>query len=277
MTSRWNGLAGLALATIVAALPAGGSLAADGDADTDGPRFELVTYLWGEAFRGDVASDRVSTEVDVSFSDIVDHLNVGAFASLGARYGRWVGLLDVQYAQLESDTSTHLLDLGPGPLPSVPARADVELEQGVLDLKGGYRLLDLQTPGATSDDDPRRLQLDLLAGARVWYLRTEIDVQVGPLAGSSDASKDWVDPLVGTRVSLDLTPRLRLAFLGDIGGFSVGSSSRSTYQALGLLRWNFGERWSSYAGYRVIGIDRDAALESDVYFAGPLLGIGFAF
>jgi hypothetical protein len=48
----------------------------------------------------------------------------------------------------------------------------------------GYRVLDapaLELLGRAPSDDPRRLRVDLFAGLRYWYLKTEVDIDSPPI------------------------------------------------------------------------------------------------
>jgi hypothetical protein len=249
-------------------------------ASTDKPRYELALYLWGESVSGELAGRNASADVDTTFSDILDVLNVGVMAAFQARWDRWLLLLDGQYIVLEDETDTRTVTVDPGPGPGVTAsaRAKVELEQAFVDLKGGYTLIDAPLPGQ-GGSDPRRYGVDFLLGARWWYLEPDIDVRAGPLARSYRNSATWVDGVVGLRAYVELTQSLRLVALGDVGGFSVGEASDRTFQGMIGLRWQAGPGWSTHVGYRILHVDRPVgdAGNLDLRFRGPQLGVAFAF
>jgi hypothetical protein len=256
------------------------SASAAGAQDSDETTYEVSVYLWGEAVSGELAGRNASAEVDASFSDILDVLNVGLMGSFQARRDRWLLLLDGQYIVLEDETDTRTITVDPGPGPGVTAsvRAKAELEQAFADLKLGYALIDAPLPGE-SGSDPRSYGVDFLLGARWWYMKPDIDVRIGPLAGSYENSASWVDGLVGLRAHVDLTRTLRLVALGDVGGFSIGDASDTTFQAMVGLRWQTGSSWSTHLGYRVLHVDRPVgdAGNFDIRFRGPQLGVAFAF
>ncbi len=243
----------------------------------------LAAYLWGAELIGDVEADGVETHVDMSFSDILENLNLGAMVFGAARYGRWVGMLDTLFMQLEDDPSFRRSGVFPGVTNT--ARIDVELNQLLLDLKGGYRLLDRGVPWVEGEDG-RRLTLDLLGGGRYWYIGTDIHARasvagVGFAREVSD-SLDWIDPLVGLRVRADLTDRLALMVIGDFGGFGIGSASNSTWQLQGFFGWRVSDRWRLHAGYRALDIRRvngsgTAKTTTDMQMRGPLLGLSYTF
>jgi opacity protein-like surface antigen len=228
--------------------------------------FTMAMYLWGAGLEGSITGDGVSADVDASFSDILDNLNVGAMFAAGARWGRFVGLFDGMWLALETDETTgsirvnRVITLG-------PAEIDAKLSQGMADLKVGYRLIE--------PEPARPIAFDLLAGARYWYLRNEISADFAVLADRSvDESTDWLDPIVGARVSVALTPALGITLMGDFGGFGVGSASDNTWQLMGLLSYQFSDTWSARVGYRALEIERGLA---DVQMRGPIAGVVYHF
>lgn len=243
----------------------------------------VAPYLWGAGLVGDLTARGVDIDVDASFSDILDQLNVGAMLFAQGRWRRFVWLLDALYMKLEDDVEAQLISFPLGP--TLNAQVKVEMEQALVDLKVGYRVLDREAPGAASGED-RRLVVDLLAGGRWWYMKADVDLRVfvlGPgIFRSAEKSTDWVDPLVGARLRVDLTPKLDLAVLGDVGGFGVGSASDFTWQTTAVLGWQVGERWRLHAGYKLLDLDRSkgsgaSKLEADVQMRGPVMGASYTF
>jgi hypothetical protein len=298
------------------------------------------------AIEGDVSPRGVETDVDMSFSDIFEQLNFGAMAKLEARRGRFFVALDGIGALLSKDdieAGPRTVGFGPrtvqgsrtvGPrgggqvtatvqIPRVnvvvgPAEADVDITEVIVQVAAGWRLFSQPVSGIFGDaqtDDVRRVEADVYAGGRYWYLRTEIDLFVPPVvvpgftisrsvtitgprgrsrthdlggieipgltAGGIDAdfeeSADWIDPVVGLRLRADLTPKIGVAFTGDVGGFGIGSASKFTWQAMGLVNYRLGERWTMHAGYRAISIDRDGALSADMVTHGVIMGATWRF
>jgi hypothetical protein len=65
-----------------------------------------------------------------------------------------------------------------------PFDVDVESLMVQARLAVGYRVFDvpaLPLLGREAGDDPRRVRFDLLAGARYWYLRAEVDIESPPI------------------------------------------------------------------------------------------------
>jgi hypothetical protein len=74
-------------------------------------RFEVTPYLWAAGIDGDIQFGRLpKTNVDQSFSDILDVLGIGVMGAFEARKDRWGFLFDAMYLKISDDAST------PGPL-----------------------------------------------------------------------------------------------------------------------------------------------------------------
>jgi hypothetical protein len=100
----------------------------------------------------------------------------------------------------------------------------------------------------------------------------------GPLVrGGSrtvEETVEWLDPIVGFRVSGDVTNRIALFALGDIGGWGVGTASELTWQ--GMIGGSFdSERWSLTAAYRALG--GTATARSATRFSTARFGAVFRF
>jgi len=247
--------------------------------DDDTAQYEVILYGWGMAAGGDLATTRGSTDFDLSFSDILKDLNGAVMGAAQARWGRWIAQFDGLYSQLEDDTGNKTFHLHPGPGPGVDVaiRAKAKLDLAYADLKGGYTLIEGRIPDQPASD-PRRWGIDFVMGARWWYIAPDIDLRVGPLAANGSSSEHWVDALVGLQARVDLTPRLRLAAAGDIGGFSIGSASDRTWKAGALLRWQVNDSWSAYLAYRALYIEHPIGdNDLELRFRGPLVGVGYQF
>ena len=329
-------VAALACACIGAA---GETRAADG---TDAPRWEwsFTPYLWAQSLKGDVTVGGIQADVDVPFRDIFKMLNFGLMGALEARRGRFFVLFDGMGALLSDELSAGPVRVGFGPatfqqtrpvgprgggsatvtvqIPRVetlvgPAKVDVDQTMVIAALAAGYSVVSRPMAdllGGERADDPRRLVVDLYGGARMWYLKTELDLFIppvtipgftiatslalrGPFRGRTidlggiqvpglttagidedfDATAIWVDPLVGVRVRADLTDRFGVALLGNVGGFGIGSASDLTWEALAAVGWRLNERWTLRAGYRALGVERGSgSKEANLVFHGPIVG-----
>lgn len=278
--------------------------------------FAITPYIWGTEVTGEVGAKGRTADVHASFSDILSDLNAGIMGTVEARNDRFLILFDGLGVWLEDDVDQGARTIAVPSVPLVnatigPSKADVKVTLAILDLKFGWRVLSLPTVsllgGAPASEDSRRFTLDLFGGGRYWYLKTDLDLKVPvtlsvglppgtplpPGVGGDldlpglttdginrdiDADSDWVDPVVGARTGIDLTERLSLSLLGDVGGFDIGSASKFSWKANALLSWQFAESWSLVAGYQALNVQRERGdADADITMKGPVVGLGFQF
>ena len=122
-----------------------------------------------------------------------------------------------------------------------------------------------------------KLETDVHAGARVWYLKNELDFKSGLAPGfSADDSRVFADPIVGASLRYDLTKHWFGTVLGDVGGFGVGSDL--SWNVFGGIGYQFTSWCSVILGYRYMHVDyekNDFVLDANLQ--GFLLGVGFHF
>ena len=219
-------------------------------------KHELAPYLWGSAMEGTTGIGGVTADVDASFGDILDNLEMGFM-------GMYRGTRD----RFSIDVDTIFMGLGatersrPG-----LAKADIDVDQFVLGAAAGYAMTE---------------KFVVLGGLRYYDLSAEVKV-TGPLGNTADAETDesWVDPYLGARYTIPLSEAWSLNLSGDIGGFGVGSDF--AWQGLVTFRWQLTERTGALAAYRYMDVDYESGngsnrFEYDMVFSGPALGIVFTF
>jgi hypothetical protein len=219
--------------------------------------FQLTPYIWFEGLEGDVGVGNLIASVDVKFRDIIDELNFGLMGTFEARKGKLVIATDALYVKLTDNNAT------PGPLFS---NVEVELKQFMFEPKVAYRAV-----------EQRAGTVDVFAGIRYWHMRTNLDFAPNILPATSvSRSKNWVDPIVGTRLKVNLSPKFFAFGKGDIGGFGAGSDF--TWELLGGVGYNINERFSLLGGYRHLSVDyqKDGFLY-DLASKGFFTGVGIRF
>jgi hypothetical protein len=233
--------------------------------------FQVVPYMWFISTSGDVTVKGQKSDLDLSFNDIWDELNIAAMLAFDARKGRWGFYGDIIYANLgDSDVE--------GPLGFIKIDPTVKLMW--LTAGGFYRLGTWDLSEAPAKKAPT-VTMDVFAGARYTYLDINLD-----LKGFQNASGDkhWVDPLVGARAIFDLTERWAVSLDGSIGGFGVGSDF--AWDAAGLIGYRFGlfgeDNAALFGGYRARYQDYtdgsgDDKFKWDVTLHGPILGLAITF
>lgn len=254
-------------------------LAAAGAPPADaGPEWEftLASYLWGAGLEGTMEADRLMADVDVSFSDIWNALDVGLLGAFEARRGKLRIASNLIYLKLSTDAERARSSL----LPAAPPRSfeiRTTTEELIFELRPTWEVLSLPLFDPSGE---RRVALDLGPGARVFWLDSHIDVKlrpgvpVGPFSRRFDETTDWVDFVGVARVRARLSEQIGLLVAGDYGGFDIGSSSHRTWSLLGLVSYSLGEHWDLVLGWRTLEFERKAV---DLEMSGPLLGVAYRF
>lgn len=220
---------------------------------SSGWRVTLMPHVWASGLSGSVRpfAGAPTLSFSVGASDMLEDLDAAMFASFVAERGRVVVLGD-----LHSVSSSRA-----GTLPGgIPARGGVD--QTTVSVAAGYRI--------RSDD---RVSVDVFGGFR--SLELEVDVSVFGGARSVSPSRSILDPLVGARTVVPLSPRWTGTLQVDVAGFGVGTES--TVSASALFAWSLSDRVELAAGYRSMWVDYDDGPAADVTIGGPVLGVGFRF
>jgi hypothetical protein len=219
---------------------------------------------------GDVTVRGRTADVDVGLGDtldlIFDDLQFAFMGRFEARKGNLLFTLDVDYTDLEDDNTT-----------ARGLEADVTAQSWIVEFGAGYRL----GTWPLSPSVYPALAFDVLAGGRYVWLDLGIDISGGPLGGDDvEHDVDWLDPFVGGRLLLTLSPRVSLVVRGDVGGFGVGSDL--TWNLVGNVQYHLSRTVSLDAGYRALSIDYEQGSGTDCFrfdmiLHGPMLGAVFHF
>ncbi len=228
-------------------------------------RFDFDIIGWGPAVNGDVTVRDHKAKVDESVSDLLDDLKGIAMFGVGVRKEKFGFYAQPNWIKLEEDAKV-------GPLKST-----LEQKLWIVDGAGFYQLHKWR--------EEKPVTLDALAGVRYWNIDNELTVKgsdgIVNFAGSHSAY--LIDPIVGLRTKIYFTKKFNLDLHGDVGGFDVSDhSSDLSWQAVGLLGYDFTRHFSLSAGYRALSVDKDfdrGANKSsmDVILHGFLLGLGIHF
>jgi opacity protein-like surface antigen len=226
---------------------------------SDGWRFGVTPYVWFAGLKGDVATfPRLPpVSIDAGFGDIIDDADFALMLAAEARKDRFGIVADLSYLSLSTDGNTS------GPL---FGGADVDARTFFGTVAGLYR--------AVKTD---RINVDVGAGIRIWYVDTEISFNAGLLPGRSvQDDQVWEDPIIGLRFDAELGRGFSFAAAGDVGGFDL--SSKLTWQLLGTVDYRFNDWFSVRAGYRYLVVNyEDDGFVWDVNLSGPIVGAVFRF
>lgn len=258
MRARLAGLLGAALLVLGAASPA--------RAEEDDPsawHLAFTPYVWAAGIEGDVTVKGVTAHPDASFVDLLDTTDTlfGLQGHLEVTRGRFGVYGDFFYVR------TKVEDAG-------QTGVDLQTRMWFGEFGVQYRLVDTRTdrvPGIT---------FDLYGGGRYTSLELDLDTR-GSV--SLNQKVDWIDPVVGGRVGLHLSEHWFLLFMGDVGGFGVGSELAWSVTGLLGYRWQgAGVEWAVLAGYRALYQDYSEGSGTDRFrwdttMHGPVLGLTIRF
>ena len=238
------------------------------DEASDQWKFDAMLYLWGAGIDADT---QAGGEIDISFDDILNDLDMAFMGSVGARKGKWSLAADTIYLDISQDEggSETIPVLGPVTAERT-VDADIDMKASITTFGGGYNLVDNE-----------RVALDLMAGGRyAWVdvsVKLDLDragtvLQTSRQEKVSDTKGVW-DGIVGARGEIHLNDHWYLPYYADVG---TGQSDL-TWQALAGVGYRF--RWGDVlAAYRYLDYDFDSNfLLKNLTVSGPALGARFHF
>ena len=251
------------------ALILGTSLSNQAFAETDNDTWtEVGGYLLAVSIDGDTTMSNVETDLDVSFGDILENLDLAAMAFVEHRRGKWSFMMDGLFMDLSSDST--IASNG-----TLQVNTDADVFQGMVAGFVGYRFFD-------KDYDQGNLGIDVLGGVRYNDVDVELDVNASALGLTTAASRksgdEWLDAVVGLRGQYTHNNGWGASGWVDIG---EGEDS-SSYQIAGFVNYSFENNIRAYGGYRLYAMDyEDGAGAShfaiDADYAGPMIGASYRF
>lgn len=221
----------------------------------------LTLYGWLPSVSGDLQSNSSGQRSDFSFDEknILESLDFAAFATLNLQRGRLGFIVDALYTHLSNGTN-----LG-GPFDT---RVDGDMKMAMVTGAATWRVYQASSFFA-----------DALAGVRLSYGEVTINTWRDRFRGVSHSEQQgatWIDPLVGVRLGVDLTDRISLKGIADIGGFGIGS--RLTWEFYAGAAYAITPTIRLEAGYRYISVDYDAdRVTIDTRMQGLAAGVTFGF
>ena len=232
----------------------GGPVQGDGPGrDPDRWSFEFTPYLWFASLDGTIVLEPLpAVQFAAQPQEPLVNLDFALADSFIARKGPWVVLSEITYTKLGVDETV--------------SSSEIEIDSALLwaGVAGGYAVVD--APGG---------RVELFAGARYMLLDNDGRAQ-GTVTASNSKTEDWLDPLLGFTARGQLTGRVSVELLADVGGFGVGSDL--SYELLPKVTYTWNEIISLNAGYRLLDMDFESSdVEYDVREAGCLLGVAFHF
>ncbi len=218
----------------------------------EGWRVIFQPYIWALGNEVRIATEQFDRSDYTGYIDaLLNQYQYGFLWSTVAYKGNWGIYMDGHFVRLKDDGK----ELG------LPYTSDVRqmlFEAAILRRFGSPRAY-----------------LELLAGARYFSVKSDVDVT---LVGGFNDLFAWFEPMAGMRLgaSLDEAELWRAEISADAGGFELGSDF--TWQVTGSITRQLSERRSISLGYRHIDIEYfDSPNRYESEMSGPFLGFGFNF
>ena len=232
-------------------------------------QFQMAPYFLMAGLNGTAGIRGVTSDVDMSFSDIFNKLNFAFMMAVEVRKGRWGIILDGIYMKLKDQKTKSWT--GPAGVVTIDGSLNATMTQQIYEALLNYRFA------------LGRTNLDFIAGMRYTKIDLELALAITtniPLLPDSSVSvsgdRDWLDPVIGARVYHSFSPAFSFTVYQDFGGFGI--SSDLTYQFVGLINWTFFDGLSAKLGYRFLyqNYQKDD-FKWNTNVSGPIWGIGFRF
>ena len=220
--------------------------------------YELDLVAWGAGMSGSVGPNDNALKVNESFGSLLHYLDMAGQLHFEANNGTWGILLDPFYVNLGDSTKL------PNGYP-----VDLKVKSFITGLAGSYRLYKSPT-----------VLFDLTFGGRYNKLTANVTPQGYPTYGGD---MNWIDPVVGFRVGVQMSKVWAFGFRADVGGFGVGS--QLTWS--GVVRFDAQLSKGFLISFGYINLYNDyvksegphgrGTFEYAMNQGGPYLGVGFKF
>lgn len=213
--------------------------------------FKVAPYIFMAGISGNISFYSQSVPIEASFSDILDKLGFAGMFHGEMKKNNFSIMTDIIYIKLKKG----------GSLVNEKVPVDGELEESIIELGGGYTIIN------NAD-----FNLDALVGARFFNLYTTISTSEVTLL---DKKLNFIDPYLGARYEL-LFDKWKNNARFDIGGFGAGSEFSWKFNF--LIGYELSQKTSLFFGYQGYDVDyQEDRFTYDVYTGGPLLGVNLNF
>ncbi|MEZ9904229.1 hypothetical protein AB4343_05215 [Vibrio breoganii] len=178
------------------------AFASDPDSSGSNWQHSIEIYALALNIRGDSKINNLSADVDVDPKFIMDKIDMGAMGHWESVYkNTWGFYIDYSFMKLSGKTDSLL-------------QQDLNVVSGSMDIRQG--VLEAKVFKRYQYDFGF---VDYMAGIRWWDndIDTRVRSQNGLIDDESNLEEDWVDYLIGARLTTPLTESWSVYFNGDIG------------------------------------------------------------
>jgi hypothetical protein len=242
-----------ALASAIAATLIAGTTITTAQAADNEWNFEVMPYLWAAGVKGDLNVGGEDIEVDSSFSDLLDMMEIGGGLLMRAERSQWVLWTQVDYLA----TNTDKLDDPP---------EHARLDSNTTMFTGGF--------GRNFGGSESKRSVDVLLGVR--YLKLDNRLRFDTL-GTFNSDRSFTDPVLIVRPSFRISERWRL---NPTFSYGTGGDSDSTYELQPQLQFQMTENAALRFGYRKLHYEIDNSTTGNGFdgaFEGVLIGVSGTF
>ncbi len=149
-------------------------------------RLDIAPYVWATTMNGNLTISGENRYVNFTFDDFFKFSNLGLNGHIELKKKKWAILFDYNYVELLKD----------------PTITELVLSE----LAFGYKIFG---------------DFELLLGGR--YFKTEVEYRHDDPEQIKKGKESWIDPIIGGRLTVDLTRTLVFTARADVGGFGIGS------------------------------------------------------
>jgi hypothetical protein len=222
----------------------------------DGWHFMLTPYGWASSINADLRVKGRSADMNLTFIDILKHLDFAAQGHLEAGYGPWSLMIDPTYLKVNDNSQRRSIGL------SIRSQTSL-IDGGIF-----YRLFSKSFTPLTF------ISLELLGGARHLGLKNSLTFNQ---ALTVSDSTDMTAPIIGARIKTDLTAKLGFWVRGDIGGFHVDHVKQTWSTTLGMS-YALQSHIDLGLAYRILKIDYSRSSSGmNLLLYGPMIGFSFHY
>jgi len=211
----WLGIGALLLPTVLPVTAATTS-------DVEEWEYGAMIYLWGAGLD---AKTQTGGDIDISFSDIVNGLDMAFMGTFEARKGKWSLLADGVYLDISQDGGgSETIPVLEGAVEiNRSVDADIKMKASIATFGAGYNVV-----------DTKRGKLDIVGGTRHFWVDVDqkLDLsrngeilETSRQSKVSDSQSAW-DGIAGVRGQFILQDNWYIPYYADIGT----GDSQSTWQ-----------------------------------------------
>jgi hypothetical protein len=215
--------------------------------------YSIAPYLWASSLNGDVKVGNRSKAINITFIDIVEHLEFAAQGHMEAGYGPFSLMFDPTYLKISERKNLIVVE------PKFTSKT-LLVDAGIF-----YQFF------TRPIRDNQYVSLEVLGGARHLGVKNTLDVVGLTLSDTVKMNA----PIVGARLRTDLSSKCNFWVRGDIGGFHVDHINR-TWSSTAGLSYAFKEHIDFGIAYRMLNINyakNRSAMNIDMH--GPEIGVSF--